>query len=239
MVLLGLLGAVEATPPQRAFVNGPFLGLNVGIAQLNAKLNEVYAPGQTRRFRHAATSATGGLHLGWGSTFGMFDSCWYGALMGEAALSGLRGRDDSNVNAVNYLLADKTTTRERYNFALAAKLGRVIFSQTLLFVRLGVRFSTFKFSQNFVLNDLVNPPITFPQTSFTQMLAGFEPGVGISTRLCENWTLTGEYTYTFYGKKSFSTPTFVDPNNPDNTAQANGSVRPQIGRFMLSLTHHF
>ncbi|ARN85355.1 outer membrane protein [Candidatus Nucleicultrix amoebiphila] len=224
---LGLMtSALLMSPSQdaNAFVKGFYVGANGGVGYLKTRVNADYGANLTRRFDHAGIGATGGLHLGYGW---MFAQSWYTGLEGSGALSSIKGDEDSVIDLANNTF-EKTSSQERYNFALALKLGKVVADHCMVYLRLGARFANFRFTQQqYVLGGAVDS-----QTTLNKTKVGFEPGLGFAVKIADRWTFHGEYTHAWFSKQSFA------KNNFNAAAADNYSMQPQVGRFLVGFTFH-
>lgn len=219
LLCLGTLTAAQAK-----WAQGPYVGINGGIAHLKAKTDVNYGAPSTRDYNLADTNVTGDLLLGWGMPFG---ECWYGALDLSGGLSGLSAENDSIVN-IGTNVRDKTTIKERYTFGVAAKIGHTVTHKTLAYLKLGVRFSNFKASHQTITGGVGGQTFSRSRTKI-----GFEPGLGIEVQIDDCWRWSAEYSYTLYKSLQIKDADGSGNGLPDYT------FKPHIGRFTVGLRYQF
>ncbi len=209
-------------------LKGPYAGLSLGVAHMNTPAHADFQnANNTSDFKYSDTNIAGNIRLGW--TFPTSSKLLLG-LEGTAGLSALKDENFVVVslgNAPNRQV--KTTFKERYNFGAAAKIGYMVQPSMFGYLKLGVRFSNFRFTYQDYTNG--NPGT---ENSLNKTRAGFEPGLGVMVKLNSHWSFNAEYSHTFYRAN-----TVLNADNLGNTTYPTVEYRPRVGRVMVGMNYHF
>jgi len=199
--------------------SGFYLGAGVGVGHLKTETFAGFLANDTKKYTISDNNILGNIFLGYDYSFA--DS-WIFGIEGSAGLSTLDGKDNSVVDLAADIF-DRTEAKERYNCAFAGRLGRTVGNgSTLVYVRVGARFSNFRFTQQTATAGALSSKLTETKTK-----VAFEPGIGFQTKLSQSVSLGSEYTYAWYNSSRI--------NDPDGSHH---KFKPEVGRFMVRITFH-
>lgn len=114
------------------------------------------------------------------------------------------------------------------NYGISIIPGISVNEHSLLYVRLGYKWTNFKYQATVATTDPVVSSV-----STTKTMGGFNSGVGIETLIAGNWSVRAEYTYTNYGSENIG---FA--NNNETTNPYNVNISPSDNQFSLGVTYH-
>lgn len=209
-----------------------YVGGAIGLTHMQSKFNADYsipaAGADLIRNRSADLGKVGfmgDVRIGYEmpfSTVGLFGFEIFGGGMANSASSS--SPLVAVTNPTN--ISDSVRLKERYSYGFAFKFG-YIFQRSALYLKLGGRLS------NWMFEATLNTPTVAPQTLSGQQRKtqfGFEPGIGFDMKMTDQWSVNGEFLYSFYPKKSFTGP---------GTNQVTYSYQPRSARFLVGFTYRF
>lgn len=223
-VAAAALNTVSAQSCASAF-SGFYAGLQAG---LNATVGNTKSDGQLNapgvyatefKRSNSAQSFIGGLFLGYGMGVG---SCGYvGAeLYGNLGNTDVKITDETQSAGApgNFNLAVKQSIKNQFNLGAKLRLGYTITQQSMIFLGLGVEWSTWRVKETGSLGGAAVPAGnrgSFDEKS-TKRSVAFAPSVGMESYLTKNIFVRGEYTYVagpnFKAKDDFNVPVKVSTN---------------------------
>lgn len=208
--------------------DGFYAGIQAGYETVRA--NETLTSGTNAYYNHklGANGWTGGIYLGDGR---YFKDTYY---LGVEAFGNLSNNFTTSSNASIPVNADtdgvvngKMTVGNNYGISLIP--GFSWDDHTLVYARLGYKWSNFKYSTNVTYTE---DTVTSSGNS-SKILGGFNAGIGLEKYVYGKWSVRGEYTYTNYGSANFSFANVLSPSAPYNV-----NLSPSDNQFSLGLTYH-
>lgn len=222
------------TCPRTYLMDGFYAGVqaNYDTVRANDTLTSFNEPfGITSTYYNTKLGAngwSGGLYLGDGR---YFKNIYYlGAEVFGNLSSNFYVRNSANpgntdtINTAN----DKLTVGNNYGISIMPGIG--INDHSLLYVRLGYKWSNFKYSATTATADAI--PVT-SSVNTSKILGGFNAGVGMEMYVYDRWSVRGEYTYTNYNSMNVS---FANAN--DATEPYSAKVSPSDSQYSLGVTYH-
>lgn len=233
-------------PETRLLLNGFYAGLNGGYDGYKVKSNYdvpplvAHVPNEmSGSVSEMVDGGAAGLFVGYGMDFENFYRTYLGLeVFGNWMDQSKTYNESANLTlfptfpAGGILVNEGLTikTKVRGNIGISLLPGIRLNDATLLYVRLGYNWARISVNQtaftNASLEDLIgnvtpigNAALISDQSKYT---GGFNYGMGIETRIYQNWSARVDYSYTSY-------------NNFDGLSFAR--IQPSDSRFMLGLVY--
>lgn len=207
-------GAILAATSTLAFADGAYVGGDLGLNSNTYKLND--ATSNTTNFN--AHGLTIGALAGYGSTFN--DVVYLG---GEAFVNGGSINTSTKTIDSGNETAKLTST---YSFGLDFVPGIKVTPSTMIYGKLGVVGTRFKFNENPTAAGVASG--SYVQGNSSQVVAGGRLGLGVQTDVNSNFAVRGEYVHTDY--RSFKEP---------NIAGFSNTIKPKGNQVTVGLVYKF